>query len=333
MDSMLGFRRLSCPRCHYGKLRLCLHRPSPVWIRLGPIAEIVSEQVRTTVGLEIPRWVYLALLGTALLYAWGSLFYRLSKFWWVAEDYQYGWAAPVLMAFRFIGGARFYWRAAIWWSAGLTIVFTFAVLFDIGGLNFVRHFTFPVLFVLTAVPWPYRLEIPLTITFMKIASFISSELLNLFGAIVDAAWNNAESVLSRLIVRKSHQHDESDLVVEYSKAVDPEARNNVFFKFSYGDALDRIGGWRELYDLTVGGWGMEYYSRGNADCFRAALRTRAKQKLSYADPDDIEMAWRECLSANGNHDVARNYFQIAAAKSDLLPEEQALLRRAVDSAQ
>jgi hypothetical protein len=27
------------------------------------------------------------------------LFYRLSKFWLVAEDYQYGWAAPVLMAF------------------------------------------------------------------------------------------------------------------------------------------------------------------------------------------------------------------------------------------
>jgi exosortase len=169
-------------------------------------------------GLEIPRWVYLALLGTALLYAWGSLFYRLSKFWFVAEDYQYGWAAPVLMAFTlyrrrkilppacqpmggpapFVAGlcaclmiptrvileANPDWRAAIWWSAGLTIVFTFAVLFDIGGLNFVRHFTFPVLFVLTAVPWPYRLESPLTITFMKIASFISSELLNLFGAIV-----------------------------------------------------------------------------------------------------------------------------------------------------
>lgn len=168
--------------------------------------------------LEIPRWVYLALLGTALLYAWGSLFYRLSKFWFVAEDYQYGWAAPVLIVFMLyrrckilppacqpMGGPAPYvaglcaclmiptrvileanpdWRFAIWWSAGLTIVFTFAVLFDIGGLNFVRHFTFPVLFVLTAVPWPYRLEIPLTITFMKIASFISSELLNLFGAIV-----------------------------------------------------------------------------------------------------------------------------------------------------
>jgi Flp pilus assembly protein TadD len=38
-------------------------------------------------------------------------------------------------------------------------------------------------------------------------------------------------------------------------------------------------------------------------------------------------------AANGNQDAARNYFQIAAAKSDLLPEEQTLLRRGVDSAQ
>jgi exosortase len=146
------------------------------------------------------------------------LFYRLSKFWFVDEDYQYGWGAPVLMAFMLCrryktlppacppmaGAAPFVaglcaclmvptrvileanpdWRLALWWSAGLTIAFTFAVLFDIGGLNFVKHFAFPVLFVLTAVPWLVRFESGLTITFMKIAAFISSELLNLFGAIV-----------------------------------------------------------------------------------------------------------------------------------------------------
>jgi exosortase len=168
--------------------------------------------------LKIPRWAYLALLGTALLYAWGSLFYRLSEFWSVAEDYQYGWAAPVLFVFmlyrrcktlplasqpksgaalilagvcaclmiptRIILEANPDWRLALWWSAGLTIAFTFAVLFDIGGLNFIKHFAFPVLFVLTAVPWLVRFELPLTITFMKMAAFISGELLNLFGTIV-----------------------------------------------------------------------------------------------------------------------------------------------------
>jgi exosortase len=169
-------------------------------------------------SLEVPRWAYLALLGTALLYVWGSLFYQLSKFWLVVEDYQYGWAAPVLLGFMlyrrwktlppacrpiagpapFIAGlcaclmvptrvileANPDWRLALWWSAGLTIVFTFAVLFDIGGWNFVKHFAFPVLFVLTAVPWLVRFQLPLTITFMKIGAFISSEILNLLGVIV-----------------------------------------------------------------------------------------------------------------------------------------------------
>jgi hypothetical protein len=288
------------------------------------------------------------------------------------------------------------------------------------------------------------------------------------------------------IIEWLNQHDASDLAVEYSKAVDPEARNNVSFKFGYGDALDRIGGWHELLDLTFKPDVPFNDPWGNVDCFRVALRTRAKQKLSYLEPADVEVAWKECLSlagqnqrvlwtlvafarrwswepqkeetlwaiarcpkgneraiedlealyqgrrdssglfrvaqrtlelkpddqqasgryallglllgintdtfaefarkncedssnrtpemaaayayslllkgkkeeaatvlqtlnetdlesqalfaglvnaANGNHDAARNYFQIAAAKSDLLPEEQALLRRAVDSAQ
>jgi exosortase len=168
--------------------------------------------------LEIPKWTYLALLGTALLYAWGSLFYQLSKVWFVAEDYQYGWAAPVLLVLmlywrwktlppdcRPAGGATPFvaglfaclvvptrvileanpdWRIALWWSACLTIAFTFAVLLDIGGVKLVKHCAFPVLFVLTAVPWLGHLEIPLTIRFMKIAAFISSELLNFFGATV-----------------------------------------------------------------------------------------------------------------------------------------------------
>lgn len=106
------------------------------------------------------------------------------------------------------------------------------------------------------------------------------------------------------IIEWLNQHEESDLAVEYSKAVAPEARNNVFFKFSYGDALDRIGGWRELYDMTVGGWGKEYYSWGNVDCFRVALRTRARQKLAYAAPDDVKIAWKECLTLAGQNQPA-----------------------------
>ena len=104
------------------------------------------------------------------------------------------------------------------------------------------------------------------------------------------------------IIEWLSQHDESDLAVEYSKAVDPETRNNVSFKFGYGDALDRIGGWRELLDLTSFKPDVPFNDNwGNADCFRVALRTRAKQKLSYAEPDDVEIAWKECLSLAGQN--------------------------------
>ena len=103
------------------------------------------------------------------------------------------------------------------------------------------------------------------------------------------------------IIKWLNQHDEWDLAVEYSKAADPEARNNPFFKFNYGDALDWIGRWQELYDLTVGGWGEEHYNWGNVDCFRVALRTRAKEKLSYIDPVDVGMFWKECLSLAGQN--------------------------------
>jgi hypothetical protein len=60
---------------------------------------------------------------------------------------------------------------------------------------------------------------------------------------------------------------------------------------------------------------------------------RVLQTLNETDLESQALFAGLVNAANGNHDAARNYFQIAAAKSDLLPEEQALLRRAVDSAQ
>ena len=105
------------------------------------------------------------------------------------------------------------------------------------------------------------------------------------------------------IVERLNQYAESDLAVEYSKAIDPEARTNIFFKFAYGDALDRIGQWRELCDFTVGGWGEEHYNWGDIDCFRVALRTRAKQKLSRIDPTEVEKLWQESLSLAGQNQL------------------------------
>ena len=67
--------------------------------------------------------------------------------------------------------------------------------------------------------------------------------------------------------------------------------------------------------------------------YHTAWAATALQTLNKTDLESQALFAGLVNAANGNHDVARNYFQIAAAKSDLLPEEQTLLRQAADSAQ
>jgi hypothetical protein len=123
---------------------------------------------------------------------------------------------------------------------------------------------------------------------------------NRFGELVKqgfATFNKDRKVCEQMI-EWLNEHGESDLTVEFSKLVDPEVRNSVSFKFGYGDALDRIGAWRELLELTSND------SWGNAECFRVALRSRAKEKLSHTQRADVEMAWKECLALAGQNQRA-----------------------------
>jgi hypothetical protein len=110
-----------------------------------------------------------------------------------------------------------------------------------------------------------------------------------------AMFNKDHKVCEQMI-EWLNEHGESDLVVEFSKLVDPEVRNSVSFKFGYGDALDRIGAWRELFELTSNDtW-------PNAECLRVALKARAKQKLSHTQPADVGLAWKQCLSLAGQNE-------------------------------
>jgi hypothetical protein len=131
--------------------------------------------------LGSPRAAYWCLTGAVVLYAWGSLFFHLSKLWLGNDNYQYGWAAPFLLLFLVYRRAKrlpassrpnsrsalliagFFaclmvptrivletnpdWRILLWWSAALTIGFTLALIYDFGGWSYVKHFAFPTLFV------------------------------------------------------------------------------------------------------------------------------------------------------------------------------------------
>ena len=69
----------------------------------------------------------------------------------------------------------------IWTIAFLAIVLTFAVLWLEGGPRLARAELFPVLFFLTAVPWPPRIEQPITSTLMRWVALATTEVLQWLG--------------------------------------------------------------------------------------------------------------------------------------------------------
>lgn len=81
-----------------------------------------------------------------------------------------------------------YWREQMWhpvivlWSICLLVVLSTLGLFRFyGGYQLARTELFPVLFLLTAVPWPPRFEQPITLALMKWVASATTELLHWFG--------------------------------------------------------------------------------------------------------------------------------------------------------
>jgi exosortase len=136
--------------------------------------------------------------------------------WSLNPQYGYGWSVPVLCAYllwrrwltrpapappsystiamilmlvcafaflpiRFIAEANPDWRLLSWALAivgvGLSILYVYLV----GGWPWARHFAFPILFFLVAVPWPMQFEQLVTQNLMRLVSGINVTLLNAFG--------------------------------------------------------------------------------------------------------------------------------------------------------
>ncbi len=69
----------------------------------------------------------------------------------------------------------------LWLICLLTVVATIAVFWDYGGSPLARTELFPVLFFLSAVPWPPRFEQPVVSTLMRWVAAATTELLHWFG--------------------------------------------------------------------------------------------------------------------------------------------------------
>jgi exosortase len=156
-----------------------------------------------------------ALAVAALL--WLMLCRHLSGEWSVNEQYNYGWFVPffavylfwlrwedrpnpsppfkALFAWIFIGvpalllllPVRLFeianpeWRPLAWINAALVVTLTLLYLWYVGGRPWLRHFAFPVAFILVAVPWVTPVEAPIIQGLMRAVVAVAAETIALFG--------------------------------------------------------------------------------------------------------------------------------------------------------
>jgi exosortase len=155
-----------------------------------------------------------------LVYVWVLFFIQVSHTWLVDENYQYGWGAPLLFLYffyrrwrrlpvpvppppalqgmalviciltaalicplRVVLEANPDWRPLLWVLAFAVVLFSLSAIFCVGGRVCAAHFAFPILFPLSAVPWPGHIEIPVTLSLMKVGATAATKILNAFGIV------------------------------------------------------------------------------------------------------------------------------------------------------
>jgi exosortase len=169
---------------------------------------------------------YVQWLGTSLVLflPWILLILHLSSFWSVDPQYSYGYVVPFMAVFFFwekwktlpagsapagkllplIGTciaavmlalawlaheAAPDWSVLNWTFAFSAVLYVFLLIAYWRGRSAALHLLFPVLFILTAVPWPQRLELALVQGLMKGVADAAAQVLAWFGVPALAAGN------------------------------------------------------------------------------------------------------------------------------------------------
>lgn len=151
-----------------------------------------------------------------LALVWVEAVRHLAAEWNVNPQYGYGWSVPFLMLYllwkrwpdrpqptrphslgicmalflacilafapvRFVAEANPDWRLISWAIALLAVTMSIFLVYIHGGASWVRHFAFPFLFFLVAVPWPTLFEQALIQNLMRAVTGINVVFLNLAG--------------------------------------------------------------------------------------------------------------------------------------------------------
>ena len=158
-----------------------------------------------------------ALWLTVLLAAlWFSTLNQLRVEWSVNAQYAYGWTVPFLALYLF--GERWKtrpataavrswkvlavvvavlglmllplrviqegapdWRMVSWAMAGVSLALSLCVIYGAGGRPWLRHFVWPICFLLVAVPWPVPFEQSVIQRLMRAVATICVDALGWFG--------------------------------------------------------------------------------------------------------------------------------------------------------
>jgi len=218
---MIGFRAWYRAKFHLGLIlgSICNNHTAEA------LAKAEARPRRRSVLSHLTRFRLdpATMLTVAVLLAlFGLLNWHLLFFWQVNPQYSYGWLVPGLAIYLFLRGwesrpdprTTSRWTrpalilclialAPIWlvreatpdwsvvsWLLALTIVAALLLVIGrLGGTPWLIQFAFPVCFILSAVPWPQRIELALVQGLMRIVADVASEILNWIGIAAVATGN------------------------------------------------------------------------------------------------------------------------------------------------
>jgi exosortase len=163
----------------------------------------------------IDIWRVIA-LGSFFALLWTEVIGQLKTEWSLNPQYGYGWSVPFLSLYlilqrwsqrplpvgpqartwpiaslvfcallvfpiRFLAEANPDWRLLSWALALSAVVASISYLYLVGGWAWLRHFGFPIVFFLVAVPWPSHFEQVVIQNLMRTVATINVSLLNIAG--------------------------------------------------------------------------------------------------------------------------------------------------------
>lgn len=197
-------------------------------MKSSPATDLLHQSAETRHSLRgnetSPDGWYVWLLPLFALGCWALVVRHLSPEWTTNEQYHFGWLVPLLAAYlvkvRFetppvpqpvqnpwlanaallalaigsifimpIREANLDWRLVEWLLVVVAIFASLLCFWQMGGWSWARHFSFPLLFFLIAVPLPRNLEYPWMDRLMLNNANVSVELLRWLGVEASARGN------------------------------------------------------------------------------------------------------------------------------------------------